>query len=742
MRGLTPKACFDRWGELRLVAGMIWRAAAWVLWGMGFGLLHGADLVSTFVATDLRDPMEISLSPNGDVYVVEREGRVLRVVPETGAMFVIGQVPVTALRASDAQSPWAREDGLLGIALDPNFLNNQLMYLYYSAPDQMLNRLSRFALKEGQLDLSSEKILLEIPTDRRDRVCHQGGSLAFGRDGLLYLTTGDNTNPFESDGVAPIDDREGREHANAMRSAGNANDLRGKVLRIRPTADGYAIPEGNLFPVGTEKTRPEIYVMGCRNPFRMSIDPKTQTVYWGEVGPDAANDTAKGSAGHDEINQAKKAGNFGWPFVIADNKPYAMVNFLDGSIGAMIDPQAPKNPSKANTGLADLPPAQSAFIWYPYAASEKFPLMGSGGRNAMAGPVFYYDAQRRYNVLAQEDDRSLITYDWMRNKAWKVKLDDQENFVKMDVLMEGLQHPMDMEMAADGSIFLLEYGSEWYFNSNGRLRVITPSAGGPLPKIEIADLGNRSYEARVSDVDRAQCEVMWYGTKGQKDVELGKGATYQLKFDGVEQLRAVVTHQGGHRAIARLMLNVATKPELRFDFAVPSGIGFGESMTFRVVGAQQQKDLVVRARYIPPTGHDAGGPALAPQAAKLIESKQCLACHQVDANSVGPSYLNVALRYRDDPNARPQLLKKLREGGAGAWGEIPMPAQAAVSDGEANEIIQAILGLSEGMAETRAKAEGTLVFPVAVAGSAAGGAWEIIAEAPLHTAAKMRIPAK
>ncbi|TAE89475.1 MAG: hypothetical protein EAZ81_13010, partial [Verrucomicrobia bacterium] len=130
--------------------------------------------------------------------------------------------------------------------------------------------------------------------------------------------------------------------------------------------------------------------------------------------------------------------------------------------------------------------------------------------------------------MAQEDDRSLITYDWMRNKAWKVKLDDQENFVKMDVLMEGLQHPMDMEMAADGSIFLLEYGSEWYFNSNGRLRVITPSAGGPLPKIEIADLGNRSYEARVSDVDRAQCEVMWYGTKGQKDVELGKGATYQL----------------------------------------------------------------------------------------------------------------------------------------------------------------------------------------------------------------------
>lgn len=742
MRGLTPKACFDRWRGLRLVLGMFRALIAQVL-VLGMSVLHGATWESTVVASDLRDPMEISLAANGDVYVIEREGRVLRVVPETGAMFVIGQVPVTALRASDAQSPWAREDGLLGIALDPNFLNNQWMYLYYSAPDQMLNRLSRFALKEGRLDLASEKMLLEIPTDRRDRVCHQGGSLAFGRDGLLYLTTGDNTNPFESDGVAPIDDREGREHANAMRSAGNANDLRGKVLRIRPTADGYSIPEGNLFPVGMEKTRPEIYVMGCRNPFRMSIDPKTQTVYWGEVGPDAAHGGAKGPAGHDEINQAKKAGNFGWPFVLADNKPYAMVNFVDGSIGAMIDPQAPKNLSKANTGIIDLPPAQSALLWYPYAASEQFPLMGSGGRNAMAGPVFYYEAQRRYNVLSQEDDRSLITYDWMRNKAWKVKLDEQENFVKMELFMEGLQHPMDMEMAVDGSIFLLEYGSEWYFNSNGRLRMIKPATEGPMPKVEIVDLGNRAYQARITDAEWQQCDVVWYGTEGQKDMVLGKGEKCQIEHDGLEQLRVVVTHQNGHRTMARMIFQAAALPELRWELATPpASLGFGEELPFKVTGAQQVKDLVIRVRYIPPTGHDAGGPSLDSRSAQLIESKQCLACHQVDANSVGPSYLNVAMRYRDDAEAKTKLWKKLREGGAGAWGEIPMPAQSAVNEAEANEIIQAILGLSRGMAELRSVAEGRLVLPAALDNAAAGGAWELVAEAPMHTSAKWRIPAK
>ena len=60
----------------------------------------------------------------------------------------------------------------------------------------------------------------------------------------------------------------------------------GRILRIRPTETGYEIPPANLFPVGTAKTRPEIFAMGCRNPFRMSIDRKNRTVYWGEVGSD------------------------------------------------------------------------------------------------------------------------------------------------------------------------------------------------------------------------------------------------------------------------------------------------------------------------------------------------------------------------------------------------------------------------------------------------------------------------
>lgn len=698
---------------------------------------------TTFVASDLRDPMEISLAPNGDVYVIEREGRVLRVQPATGAVMEIGILPVTALRETNKDSTWAREDGLLGLALDPKFASNQRLYLYFSAPDKMLNRLSRFTLRDGKLDLTSEKMLLEIPTDRRDKVCHQAGSLSFGNDGLLYLSTGDNTNPFLSGGVAPIDDRDGQDHANAMRSAGNTNDLRGKILRIRPTESGYDIPKGNLFAPGTAKTRAEIYVMGCRNPFRISVDPKTQALYWGEVGPDAGKDGGSGPAGHDEINQAKTAGNHGWPFVIANNKPYPIVDFATKQVGTMTDPAAPRNPSKHNTGLEVLPPARSAFIWYPYSNSKEFPLMGLGSRNAMAGPMFYYDAKRKYNLLSEAENRTLITYDWARSKAWKVKLDEQENFVSMEVLLEKLQHPMDMEMAADGSIYLLEYGAGWYFNKNGRLRHLLPDNGNQAPQVTIKATAPNLYEATVNDPEKETCQIDWYLTEGSTDRKIGTGMKIEIAIGNADQLRAVATDSKGIRGIARVLLKTSGEPELKLRIAGnPKQLGFGETISFAIEGATTVKDVILRARYVPPTGHDAGGPTLPNETEKLAIAKQCLACHQVEVNSVGPSYLNVALRYRDDKSAADRLQQKIKIGGAGSWGDIPMPPQAAVSEAETQQLVRAILGLAEGINEVRSQDKGKLTLPPAPATSAPGGAWEIIAIAAGHSQARSRIPAK
>ena len=706
-----------------------------------------APIQKDTVAEGFHDPMSLAIAPDGDVYVVEREGRLLRIRPETGGVFEIGNLPVSALRATDPKSDSAVEDGLQGIALDPGFARNQRLFLFYSDPVKLIDRLSRFQLKDGQLDLTSELMLLEVPVQRHDRICHHGGSVQFGPDGLLYLSTGDNTNPFASDGSAPIDNQENRLPWDAARSAGNTNDLRGKILRIRPTETGYEIPPANLFPVGTAKTRPEIYAMGCRNPFRMSIDSKNSVVYWGEVGPDAGAPSDKGPAGHDEVNQAKAAGNFGWPFLVGNNKPYAIKDFATGKLGRMTDPVAPQNTSIRNTGLTDLPPAQSAFIWYPYAESPEFPVMGKGGRNAMAGPVFYFDPARRYNLLPKEDDHTLLTYDWIRGKIWKAKLGAGEKLTSLTLLEAGLRHPMDMEMANDGSIWLLDYGSEWWFNKNGFLSRLLPPSANRSPVISIQPVAgkDRSFAIQsATDPDNDAITVTWWLTTGATERKLGSGSSITVPAGAGSEVRAVASDGKSPNSVARISLTQEiTAPELTLKLAGNAkSYNFGASVDFEISGAPtvDAAQVIVRARYIPPTGHDAGGPQLSPEITALVTANLCLACHQVDRPSVGPAYLNVALKYRDRPDAIDYLKTKLKTGGAGAWGEVPMPPQIALKDGDADTIVRAILGLSEGITEAKGSVAGMLELAPKPATGGAGGAWEFSAEAPGFTAAKFRLP--
>jgi len=742
MRSISPKST-SRIPSLRPSILPIRRSMFGVL--LLTSSLHAAPLRFDTIAENFLDPMELSIASDGSVFVLEREGRLLRVNPDTGGTFVIGQVPVTALHESDSKTPYAREDGGLGITVAPDFATSQQLYIYYSHPTEMLNRLSRFTLKGGLLDLSSEQTLLDVHTDRRDRVCHHGGSLTFDPAGNLYLSTGDNTNPFESGGKAPIDDRDKREHCDAMRSAGNTNDLRGKVLRIHPTKDGYDIPAGNLFKPGTDKTRPEIYVMGCRNPFRLSLDPKTGIIYWGEVGPDSRNADDKGPMGYDEVNQARQAGNFGWPFVIADNKPYPVVDFETRKPGETTDPAAPRNPGHRNTGLEVLPPAQKAFVWYPYGDSKEFPVMGSGGRNAMAGPVFYFDAKRKWNLLPSEDDHSLITYDWMRGKLWKAKLDKNEQLSTLEAFAEGLRHPMDLELAADGSYWLLEYGSGWYFNRDGRVRRIRPGSGNQSPILEVEAVPDQPLTWRVksaTDPENEKITVQWWLTVGTAEHQLGTGSTITVPGDTGSELRAVAIDPADNRTIVRIPLQDTNQlPQLELELA-DNKLVPGASLGFKVKGLADPAQAVVRLRYIAPTGHDAGTIELPTPVEHSLTTRLCFSCHQTDAKSIGPRYTDVALRYKGNDAALDTLKQKLKTGGAGTWGEIPMPPQLTITDEEADAALRAILALGEVLVETTGSAEGSLQAPKTLPGHEPGGAWEITAEATAHRTARLRIPAQ
>ncbi|KPC86850.1 PQQ-dependent sugar dehydrogenase, partial [Streptomyces albidoflavus] len=210
------------------------------------------------------EPMTMAVLPDGGVLHTAREGA-LRLTDAGGTTKVAGTLDVYS----------HDEEGLQGVGIDPGFEENRFIYLYYAPkldtpsgdapengtaadfePYDGVNRLSRFVLAEdGTLDKASEQKILDIPASR-GMCCHVGGDIAFDADGNLYLSTGDDTNPFASDGYTPIDERENRNPAfDARRSSGNTNDLRGKILRIKVKDDGsYDVPEGNLFAPGTEKT--------------------------------------------------------------------------------------------------------------------------------------------------------------------------------------------------------------------------------------------------------------------------------------------------------------------------------------------------------------------------------------------------------------------------------------------------------------------------------------------------------
>jgi glucose/arabinose dehydrogenase len=410
---------------------------------------------------EMGEPMSLALLPDRSVLHSSRDGT-LRLTDANGHTAIAATLDVYT----------HDEEGLQGIAVDPDFAENRFVYVYYSpaldtpageAPNEGTeedfaefeghNQLSRFILAEdGTLDMDSETTILEVPTDR-GICCHVGGDLDFDADGNLYLSTGDDTNPFASDDYTPIDERSERNPAyDAQRSAGNPNDLRGKVLRIHVNADGsYDIPEGNLFPPDTEGTRPEVYVMGLRNPFRMSVDPATGTVYLGDYGPDAAiASDERGPVGQVEFNRITEAGNYGWPYCIGANEPYVEYDFETETSGSAYDCDAPVNDSPNNTGATELPAAQPA--WIPYT-EDSVPEFGDGSESPVGGPVYRYDPELESDVkFPEEFDGDFFAGEFGRQWIKRIDVADDGSVASInDFPWEGTQ-VMDMDFGPDGAL--------------------------------------------------------------------------------------------------------------------------------------------------------------------------------------------------------------------------------------------------------------------------------------------------
>lgn len=472
--GHTPESYSETEFQAHLLGGIEW--AAGVVEGdctATIGSLYDVEVLEP----DVESPMDLEVASDGAVFFVELGGRVRRYDPTTRFTSTIAEIDVFQ----------NFEDGLIGIVLDPGFDTNGWVYLFYSPADGAPRQhISRFTWNGTVLDPLSEVVLLDFPT-QRDECCHSGGSMVFDGQGNLLIAVGDNTNPFASDGYAPVDERSGRAPWDAQGTSSNTSDFRGKILRISPNPDGsYDIPEGNLFP-GGQGGLAEIYAMGVRNPFRISIDPATGWLYWGDVGPDARNATpGRGPAGLDEWNQAREAGNFGWPYCIGPNLAYSDWDFATGSSKGVYNCEAPVNDSPNNTGATSLPPAIPAWIWYPYGPSTEFPGITDGpGRTAMAGPVYQYDASRpdEIGLPAYFQDRLLI-YEWSRSYIRVVTLDSEGNPLSIDPFPGDpeLSQPIAMKTGPDGALYLLEWGNGFGTgNPDAQLSRIASSAGGGRP---------------------------------------------------------------------------------------------------------------------------------------------------------------------------------------------------------------------------------------------------------------------
>ena len=220
------------------------------------------------LATGL-DPVAMALAPDGRLFIAEKFGRVM--ILENGQLrpepFLEIEVDIFS------------ERGLLGIAFDPDFEQNQYIYLYFTVKDSLHNRVIRVTADGNFAAPGSEVILLDL--DPLSGPYHNAGAMVFGADAKLYIAAGDGTN-FEN--------------------AQSLNTLLGKILRINP--DG-SIPADNPFFNETSGKYRAIWTLGHRNPFAMTVQPGSGRIFTTDVGSDK----------FEEVNEIIEGKNYGWPLV-------------------------------------------------------------------------------------------------------------------------------------------------------------------------------------------------------------------------------------------------------------------------------------------------------------------------------------------------------------------------------------------------------------------------------------------
>ncbi|WP_034592529.1 carbohydrate-binding protein [Hamadaea tsunoensis] len=577
---------------------------------------------------ELGEPMSLAVLPNRSVVHTARNGTV-RLTDVNGNTRVIGNIPVYT----------HDEEGLQGVAVDPGFATNRFIWLYYSPP---LNtpggdapatgttadfnawkghlNLSRFTLNsDDTINTGSEKVVLTVDNDR-GMCCHVGGDLDFDASGNLYLTTGDDTNPFESNGYSPLDERTNRNpQYDAQRSAANTNDLRGKLLRIRPQADGtYTIPAGNMFAPGTANTRAEIYAMGFRNPFRMSVDKPTGIVYLGDYGPDAGTtDPNRGPNGQVEFDRITGPGFYGWPYCTGTNtstETYNEWDFNANSTGPKYNCAAgPANNSFRNTGQTTLPAAKPSWIRYGGDAGTP-PEFGAGGSESpMGGPVYHYNAALNSPVkFPQSLDGRYFAGEYGRRWIKAIAVNSDGTNGEISAFPWTGTQVMDMAFGPDGALYVLDYGTG---ANDAALYRIEYIGGGNRSPVAVAAANKTSGQAPLAvtfssagsnDPEGGALTYLWTFGDGTTSTAANPTKTYTANGTFTPTLK--VTDPQGLSGTASLVVTVGnTAPTVTLQTPADGQLfSFGDTIPFTVTASDPEDGTVdcSRVTVTYSLGHD------------------------------------------------------------------------------------------------------------------------------------------
>lgn len=241
---------------------------------------------NAFPGVSFLQPLDIQVANDGSnrLFVVERRGRIQ----------VFANDPSVTnssvfLDISQRVHSGGGEEGLLGLAFDPDYQSNGFFYVYYIANNPRRSVISRFAVSAGDPDVADDASELVILNINQPESNHNGGQLRFGPDGMLYISSGDG-------GGSGDPDNHGE----------NRSDLLGTILRIDVSASAlgspYEIPSDNPFVGNTSGYREEIYAWGLRNPWRFSFDSATGNMWVADVGQREL----------EEINIVESGKNYGW----------------------------------------------------------------------------------------------------------------------------------------------------------------------------------------------------------------------------------------------------------------------------------------------------------------------------------------------------------------------------------------------------------------------------------------------